>query len=385
MVNWKHLGFASVVTLIPTLLIWLIFFLRPESLWGIPLPQNGMATIVANFDGPLYIIAAKTLYNPQLISTMYEIPLPTEYYAAHFPMFPILIRLFSPLFGYPYSMLFVTLMTSILAVYAFMKLISGYVSKNNLYWIAFAFAVFPARWLAVRSVGSPEPLFLAAIIASLYFFQNKKYFWAGVFGLIAQLTKSPGILLFIAYLVMIAVLEFKKLSTLHLGQWLKTTHITRYLPILLIPAGLVATFIFYKVQLNDFWAYFNSGDNIHLLFPPFQIFNYSLSWVGSFWLEEIILIYLFVVYGLLTLIKMKEEVLFWFAGIFIVTLLFVTHRDIARYTLPIVPLMYVAFSELMVKKEFKITLLVILLPILLYSIVFISQNTMPISDWSAFL
>ena len=383
--NWKHLVFASVITLLPTLLIWLIFFMRPASIWGIPLPENGMATVVANYDGPLYIIAAKTLYNPELISTMYEIPLPTEYYAAHFPMFPMLIRFFSPLFGYPYSMLFVTLVTSILAIFAFMKFISQYVERNELYWITFAFAFFPARWLIVRSVGSPEPLFLAAIISSLYFFKNKKYLLAGLFGMIAQLTKSPGILLFFAYLIMIGVLEFKKLSTLHLGQWLKTTHITKYLPLLLIPVGLIGTFIFYKIRLNDFWAYFNSGDNIHLLFPPFQIFNHSLSWVGTFWLEEIILIYFLVLLGLFNLIKKNEEVLYWFAGIFIVTILFVTHRDLSRYTLPIVPLMYAAFSEAVTKREFKITLLVILLPIFIYSVMYISQNTMPISDWSSYL
>src|SRR3989344_4796092 len=195
MSKWKYLGFAFLVTLAPTFLIWLIFFLRPASFWGIPISQNGMATIVANFDGPLYIVAAKTFYNPELISHLFEIPLVTEYYAAHFPLFPALIRLFSPILGYPYSMLFVTLISSVLATVAFMKLIASYVDKKNLYWITFVFALFPARWLIVRSVGSPEPLFLAFIIFSIYYFQNKKYLLAGIFGMFAQLTKSPGILL----------------------------------------------------------------------------------------------------------------------------------------------------------------------------------------------
>lgn len=381
----KDLGFAALITIIPTLLIWLPFFLKIDSIWGIPLPQNGMATIVSNYDGPLYIVAAKTMYDPQAIKQMFEIPLPVEYYAAHFPLFPGLIRIFSGILGYPYSMLFVTVITSILATYAFMRFIAKYVDKKNVYWIALFFAVFPARWLIVRSIGSPEPLFLAGIISSVYFFQKEKYFLAGLFGMLAQLTKSPGILLFVAYLTVILIWEFKNISTLKLGKWIKTTQIFKYWPIIMIPLGLVLVFVFYSYRLNDFWAYFHSGDNIHLLFPPFQIFNYSFPWVGTFWLEEVIFIYLIGLLGLMRLIKNKYDVLYWFTGIFLASLFFVTHRDLARYMLPIIPFLYVAFKEIAESREFKITLLILAIPIYLFSITYISQNTMPISNWSPFL
>ena len=75
------------LSLLPTFFIWLPFFLRLESLWTIPLAQDGMATIVANYDGPLYILIAKTLYNPNLVGN-FSFTLPAEYYAAHFPLFP---------------------------------------------------------------------------------------------------------------------------------------------------------------------------------------------------------------------------------------------------------------------------------------------------------
>ena len=119
----KALVAVVAFSLIPTLLIWLPFFLRVGTFWSIPLPQNGMATIVANYDGPLYLVAAKTLYNKAQIEANYQFPLPTEYYTAHFPLFPLLIKAFGVVINYPYAMLIVTLLSSMLAIYFFMKLI----------------------------------------------------------------------------------------------------------------------------------------------------------------------------------------------------------------------------------------------------------------------
>ena len=55
----KRLFFIILISILPTLAVWLPFFFRLEKVWGIPLSQNGMATIVANYDGPLFIAVAK--------------------------------------------------------------------------------------------------------------------------------------------------------------------------------------------------------------------------------------------------------------------------------------------------------------------------------------
>ena len=49
----KVFVFILLTSLLPTLFVWLPFFFRLDSIWGIPLPKDGMATIVANYDGPL--------------------------------------------------------------------------------------------------------------------------------------------------------------------------------------------------------------------------------------------------------------------------------------------------------------------------------------------
>lgn len=374
--GFKNLIPIILMAVIPTLLIWLPYFLRVKTFWHIPLQQQGMATIVSNFDGPLYIVAAKTLYNPEDIGKNYQFPLSNEYYSAHFPLFPILIKTFAPIFGHPYSMLFVTLVSSILALYFFYKHARNFLDEENSLWLTFVFAIFPARWLIVRSVGSPEPFFIASILASTYFFKEKKYWLAGLWGLLAQVTKSPAILLFIAYLLQIIVPHIKNI---------KNIEIKKYFPLLLIPFGVILVFSFYKYSYDNFWVYFKSGDNMHLFFPPFQIFNYSAPWVGTFWLEEVIFIYLIGILGIYKLYKEKLSIYFFFAITYFTPLMFVAHRDLLRYALPVIPFLLLGYRDQIIKKEFKFAIIILLLPIYLYSLAFISQNTMPIANWAPFL
>ena len=98
----------AAMSLLPTFAIWLPFYFRLESFWSIPLPREGIATLARNYDGPLYIVVAKTLYNQELISQNFSFSVPPAYYAAHFPLFPILIRIFAVVAGFPWGMLAVT-------------------------------------------------------------------------------------------------------------------------------------------------------------------------------------------------------------------------------------------------------------------------------------
>lgn len=381
----QDLSVAIVISLLPTLTIWIPFVLGLENVWHVPIARNGLATLAANYDGPLYIVVARTLYNLDQIKTLFSFPLPVEYYAAHFPLYPALIRIGAIVTNYAYSMLAVTLFSSIFCIYYFFKFISQYTkSRNEAILLTFVFSIFPARWLIVRSVGSPEPLFIGSILASIYHFQLKQYGKSGIFGALAQLTKSPGILLFVAYAGYISFSKFKKLENTKMAKWLAELEIKAY-PVVLIPLALLGVFTLYYYTFGNFFAYFNSGDNIHLLFPPFQIFNYSAAWVNTHWLEEILLIYLLICWGFLQLIKQKQGVIAWFVGVFFFSILFVSHRDIMRYSLPVLPFLYVAYKDVILKPEFKFVLGLLLIPIYLFSLAYISNNVMPIADWSPFL
>lgn len=381
MAKFRSIIIATLLAILPTLLLWAPFFLRIGNFWTIPIPKEGMATVVANYDGPLYIAVAKSFYTTDILKH-FNFNLPIEYYAAHFPLYPILIRGFAFAVGYPYAMLVVTVISSILAVFAFSKFIADFVNKKDVVWMTFIFSIFPARWLIVRSVGSPEPLFLATIIFSVYFFKKEKIFLSGLFGALAALTKSPGILLFPA-LVGAYLTPIVKDSLNVKGKKLIASY-GKIFYLALIPIATLLVFILYKEKFSDFFAYFHSGDNIHLMFPPFQIFNSTEPWVGTFWLEEVIFVYLLGAIGISKLLK-KDTVSVWFTIILFLTTLFIAHRDIVRYSLPIVPFLLASYSDYLTKKEFRIAFALIVIPIYLFSLTFISNNVMPIPDWGPLL
>ena len=350
-----------------------------------------MLSVFANYDGPNYLVIAKTLYDKTLISTNFSLPTPTEYYPAHLPSYSLFIRFFNQFLPGPWAMLIVTILSTIFAVSFFYLLLTKFKLAQNPLWLSICFLFLPARWLAVRTIGSPEPLFIGSILASFYFFKSafdKKennlccpiknitidFLLAGIFGAIAQVTKTPGVLLFISYLIFL-IYDFIKTRTFKFQAW----------PLLLMPLSLLFVFFFYQQQTGDFFAYFHSGDNFHLFFPPFQSFVTGRNWLGDFWLEDMIYVYLFGALTVVLLFKQKLYDLAIFALVFFSATLFVAHRDLARYSLPLMPFSLIAFSKFLETKEFKIVFFFILVPIFLYTINFILNNTAPVADWAPYL
>ncbi len=350
-----------------------------------------MLTIFANYDGPNYIVIAKTLYNKELIRWAYSLPIPLEYYPAHLPGYPLLIRILDFFLPGTWAMLLSTLTTTILAVSIFFLFIKKFKLSNSPLWLSILFLFLPARWLVVHSVGSPEPLFIFALLASFYFFKSaltpvsqnliskKKiitldFLLAGLFGALAQITKTPGILLFLSYVIWLIYLAIKK-KKVYLQAW----------PLLLIPFSALGVFVFYYFQTGNFLAYFQSGDNFHLVFPPFQAFATGRDWLGDFWLEDMVYVYLIGALTMVILFKKKLYDLAIFATIFFTATLFVAHRDLSRYSLPLMPFALIAFAPFLEKKEFKIAFLIILPAIYFYTLNFILHNIAPIANWSPYL
>lgn len=364
-------------------LIWLPFYLRVPNFLGLDFSQ-GMATIYRNFDGLEYVVIAKSWYYPNLISGLPQ-SLPANYYAAHFPGYPLLLLPLAPLIGFLKSMLFISLIFAILSSITFYFLVKDFKLTNHPLLLSIIFLILPARWLIVHSIGSAEPIFIFFTIITLYFFMKyeevKKYqfiIFAGLFGMLAQFTRPPGILLFLAlalYLLWKIIKDpeknfFKKIYQAKIA----------YFPLLLIPLSLFLVFYWYSLSYQDFFAYFHSGDNIHLTFPPYQVFNINQFWVGSMWLEDIIYIFILGFLGGLMLFKQKLYPLAFFVLTYLAASTLVAHRDISRYILPVFPFVLIAFEKALTSREFKIVLAILALAIYLYAQNFLIQNTAPIPN-----
>ncbi len=379
----KDLLILASATLFLTFLMWLPHFLSLNNFLGLNF-TNGFATIYRNFDGLEYVIIAKTFYNSNLIAGIPQ-SLPANYYAAHFIGYSLVILLFAPLVGFLKSMLFVSLLFTILSSFSFYFLLKNFRLTTQPLFLSVVFLVLPARWLIVHSVGSAEPMFIFFVITSIYFFMKyevaKRYNFLLLSVLLAigaQVTRPPGALLSATFALYVLWKLYQDIKP----QGFQKAFLDklRFLPLILIPLSLLGIFYYYGIVYNDFWAYFHSGDNIHLVFPPFQVFNKHQFWVGDIWLEDVVLIFLLGFLGGLTLIKQKLYLMAFFVLVYLGASTLVTHRDISRYTLPIFPFILIAFEKVLITKEFKIVLVILSLGIYLYAQNFIIENTSPIAN-----
>lgn len=369
----RSLVFIIATVLLSSFALYVPFIFNLVSYLGFKEIQASMLTVYQNFDGVLYIVPAKTLYVPQAIEALrLEQGLPNIYYAAHLPLYPFLIRLFASVFEYLPAMILVNLMFSCLLAVSFYLFLKHFKLTEKPLLLTIVFLFLP-RFFVVRSVGSPESLFLFLILGSVFFFEKKNYLLAGIMGGLSVWVKSPGILLAGAYGLVI------------LEELIKTKRFKfEWLYLLFIPAGLLGLFSFYALQYGDFYAYFNSGDNLHLV-SPFSVFNFQKRWVGTAWLEELIFYSILYVYSLIHLKDIKQRSLFYFPLVFFIATIFVDHRDWARYMLPIWPFACIALQQTFTSKKFFITILILLPAIYLYAINFMLYNILPVSDWRPFL
>lgn len=374
------------VAIFSTILLWSPFLLKTKSIAGIKTPNNNFETVLVNYDGPLYIIPAKTLYDKtHEIIQKSPLGLDYKYFAAHLPGYPITIRILSLFFNsYPKSMLLSTMITGSILFCIFYFILNKLNLTKYPLLLTFIFMFITPRFFVVRSIGAPEPLFILAILLSIFFFSYKKYFFAGLFGVLAAITKTPAILLFISYIIFI-ILNTIKTKKFEVQQ----------LWILLIPIGFIFVFTLYYFQIGDFWAYFNSGWTVPMPYP-FSVFNSGAQWVKTAWLEDILFIFFFYLYAIVYSFKnlifdtvseknrfIQNSILFII--VFFCASLFVEHRDLLRYTLPMLPFTLIIFEKFFTSKKFIYTVILLLPAIYLYSWNFMLSSKAPIADWTPFL
>lgn len=380
----KQLGTLVTISLLSLFLFWTPFLLKTSTFWGINFAGHGMETIVSNFDGLNYIAIAKTMYDPQLLSQKFvAFGNPPIYYAAHFPMYPLMIGAFDVIFTGPMSLILATILSNALlavGLYVFFETILK--DKKLAMTLSTIALFFPARMLSVRGVGSSEPLFMFFVLMSLAMAYKGKHVWGAIWGSLAVLTRSPGIFLFGSYLVSALAsytIDWKKI-------------ISKMLPYTIMPITLALLFAFYGYRFGSFWAYFNSSSELHpVFFPPFLIFSNTQRWITDIWREDILYMYLLYGAGIALYIKqigikcgLEKLSAAGYGIVYGLILLAISHRDLARYALPIAPVVLLGFAPALTGKNIKWALL-LLIPIYLLGWQFVVGNVQPVSDWSSLI
>ncbi len=374
----KHLVYVVLIAIFSLFLMWLPFLLHTKSLLGVNFGSTGMDRIVSNFDGINFLVVAKTAYDPQVIANNFQDILNGRrplYFSAHYPGYPTVIALFLQFLNGPNSVLATIVLSNILLAVALYLFFEQKLKNPELAaTLSIVAMFFPARMLSNRIVGSNEGLFIFFVLISLYLFNKGKYFYSAILGSLAVLTRSPGILLFGAYF----------LYFLKPDRPMKE-RVYDFLPYLLIPTSLLALWGYYGMQFGSFWAYFQVGGNINLYWP-FSVFASQMDWVSGIWNEDLIYLIAIILIGGYTFVRKyrwtPESIYVALYGLFVIS---VAHRDLARYSLPLIPLLLLPYFKLFESKYLKIIGIILLIPIALYSWQFVIQNYQNVIDWTNYL
>lgn len=177
---WR-IGDFLILYLIPRFIPYLGFFPYKEILPLYNLPD--WITKLANFDGTHYLLISQQGY--------------MTYEQAFFPLYPILIKLITPLVNNTFiSAFLISNISFVFGLIFFKKLLKEYGLKlNQIYWTLIFLLIFPASYFfgAIYTEG----LFFLLFTSSLYFLKKKQYMLVGICVFFASLTRLIGVFLII--------------------------------------------------------------------------------------------------------------------------------------------------------------------------------------------
>jgi hypothetical protein len=200
--------------------------------------DNKYLNLFAQFDASAYLDIAKNGYNQEFNNNNGNY--------SYFPLYPILIWLFSFLVGFGWSAFLISNVLSILGVILFYIVIRQDYDQNITCDTLFYFLLFPVSYFL--SVMYTESLFLVIIMLMFYYARRNKWLLVGVLGFLGSLTRMPGLVMFFPMLYM-----FYKQYGLKFN-W-------RILYLFLIPLGILSIFIYYFFITGDFFMMFHTFAN----------------------------------------------------------------------------------------------------------------------------
>lgn len=317
-----------------------------------------------NWDGPAYIVIAKTLYNPKLMVKENYIRkyLPrAEQFANKMPLYPLMIRTFSFL-GYEKSMIFVSWFSGLLCMLVFYYLLKTLKIAHSC--LLTIILIFLPRWFVMQKVGGVEPTLLFFSLLSLLFYYRQKYFWSAFSLMLATLTKVNALLILLSYIVLFLTLERKNLKKLVYYA--------------MSPISVLVVFYYFKMVYGNFWVYFVSDgrcyEYVTLFRKLYGVFDASACYVGSINLEEMFWFYAVGFLAIINLISNRQwKLLIFFVPSFI-PMLFLQHNDFTRLGIYLYFLLGIIYAKYLVKREVLIIVLLLLPAVYLYARNFINVN-----------
>lgn len=319
--------------------------------------SNFLLSPWANFDGVYYLLIAEKGYtvNP-----------------GFFPLFPIIINLFTSLFGSTvefdpiqyFIALFLVTSFSLCGLFVFYKLIEIDHKNNIAIWSIIFILLFPTSFFLAAIYS--ESLFLLLLMLSFYFARKKKWLLASIFALLLTITRPIGIAIFPALLYEFYINE-------------KTLVKAKVLALFSIPLGLISYSMYNLQKWGDLFYFIHAQGNFQnnrevgniVLFPQ-TIFRYikillTVSPQQYEWFVAILEFSAFFFASIMLYIAWKKKIRFSYLIFSVIALLIPastgTFSGLPRYILPLFPI-FICLA-LVKNKTFK-TLYISISTILLF-------------------
>lgn len=206
----------------------------------------------ANFDGVHYLTIAQNGYSAQFTQVF-------------FPLYPLIINVthfFFPFVGYLPLGLFLSNIFFLVSLFILFRLLLTDYSIQTSIWIALFFIFSPTSYY----FGSlyTESFFILLFLSSFLCARKKKWFLAGVLGMLSTMTRLTGIFLFPALVVELILQNksvfFDKKSQLKSKFWITIYNFLcgnkwPLFSICIIPLGVVFYGVYLQMYYGD-WLYF---------------------------------------------------------------------------------------------------------------------------------
>ncbi len=373
------------------------------------LQNNSFDNLARFWDGPEYLIIAHSLYSPTDPLLQIQPHLAgksTVYWTAHFPLYPVVVRLFAEVFGYIPALFIPNFFFGTGFALVLYRFLADFGYSRRPLWLASLSLFLPLRWLIYHSVGSSEAATLFFLLLSFYQFKRGHYWWAGLWGSAVVLTRPNGIFLYGGYGLLLgwqALLKaglwgrgpegepaqeielaaslWRKVQT-WLKEWWREFDWRAGIALSTMPLTLLGIFAFFGWRYGDFLAYLHIPESVTHVYPlPLLSMDVNVGRSeGDFYY------YILEAAGLVLLWRERRYDLFWVGLAFTLPTVFMLHDDILRYSLLAFPfVLLIPFAAVLESKPARWLAPLALLGVLIYSWSQLNTNMIDLESWRAIL
>ena len=179
---WRHAGIAALVACGVCFFVWMPFMGRLD-------------LFTRHFDGPCYMVVAKTFYRPTAVNPLPGDIVQPAYFTIHFPVFPAGIRAFAAASAAAFDLYVRKVVPEVAPLVALL-----------------AFLLIPSRHTLFRALGSAEGAFALFLLLAVWAFHEERSGLAFAAAGLSAVTRINGLLV-------IAVLALVPFGALCLWFW----------------------------------------------------------------------------------------------------------------------------------------------------------------------